>query len=215
MTLDNLLEIRLQGSVAREDEIQNVSDMDFLCILKNNTDRSKPKALENQEKVLSRMCPELTKVDLDIANEKQIDDNRDYELLIQTDSLCVYGEDRYTRRCVEISGEELANLWNLNLENTLRSYRRLAVDAESNEHAGQYVKFIGKDLLKACRPKLMREKEIFSRTVLGTHGDLCEAYPKYSTLFDSLLDFYLKGKAKRERALEVIDAVDGAKPELM
>jgi predicted nucleotidyltransferase len=92
---DSITEIRLQGSVARGDEIENVSDMDFVCILTDNADHSKPRALEDQERTISKMCPELTKVDLDIANEQQLNENLDFSLLLQTDSLCVYGRDRY------------------------------------------------------------------------------------------------------------------------
>ncbi len=212
---DYILEIRLQGSVARGDEIKNVSDMDFLCILKGEIDRSIPLSIIEAEKELTKICPDLEKVDLGVTNEKHIDENLDYKLLIQTDSFCVSGEDRYSLKYVEIPGIELAKLWCLGLDNTLSSYRGKVMSLEDNQQIRRYVRFIGKDLLKACRPKLMRENEIFSRTITGTHEDLCEVYPDLKTLFDSLLSFYLHGVASKDEILETLSAIEGAKTILM
>jgi predicted nucleotidyltransferase len=187
---NNILEIRLLGSVPRGDLIEDVSDIDFLCILRGNTKCKKPQIFSDIESELQCYFPLVQKFDLDVTNENYIEQNFDYKLLIMTDSIAIYGSNLYWVDSYEIPADKLASLWNPDSNELMKKYSEWIFTAENNEVISNTTKLIGKDLLKSYRPMMMRKCNCFARSIKKTAEQLTQIFPEYSELFDILFRLY-------------------------
>lgn len=204
----DILEIRLQGSVSRGEEIENVSDLDLLCILKGNNSPIKKDKIIEAEKTLSEKLNNLTGIDLDVTNEKFLEDHYDYWLIVCTDSVSIYGSDKYYRENVQIEGSELAKLWNPNSQFLVNKYRKKLTETEDIVEIKKICKLVGKDLLKSFRPELMKKYEIFNKTIQQTCNDLCEKNREKEKQYLLLLDLYLNQRADKEHIQKVLGIIE-------
>jgi predicted nucleotidyltransferase len=194
---ESIQEIRLLGSVPRGDLIPGVSDIDFLCILKEDTEYEKPKSFIEIESKLRTKFQAVQKFDLDITNEKFIKQNFDYNLLIMTDSISIYGTNFYWTKSYAISAEELASLWNPDSNELLRNYAGLIKNTNDADLMNETAKLVGKDLLKSYRPALMIKFNYFSRSIEKTAKQLIECFSEHSNLFELLFQLYSNPKSRK------------------
>jgi predicted nucleotidyltransferase len=200
---DSIQEIRLLGSVPRGDLIPRVSDIDFLCILKGNTTYEKPIKFGDVESQLLIKFPLVQNFDLDITNERFIERNFDYKLLIMTDSISIYGSNLYWTESYEISAEELASLWNPDSNELIAEYSDQIFQSDDPVLINSTTKLIGKDILKSYRPILMKKYNCFNRSIEKTTKQLIKNIPEFSELFELLFKLYSNPKSIKNIKKEI------------
>ena len=140
----------------------------------------------------------------------------DYELILRTDSISIYGSDIYTVDKYSILNTELANLWNPNLDLILKEYREELLSGKlSNEEIKKYSRFTGKDIMKCLQRKILLEYGVWERSVCNMYNSLKEHMPEYSSLYDSLWDLYWLPTDDIERIILVIKQTELIKERYM
>ncbi len=210
---DKILEIRLQGSVSRGEEIPEVSDLDVLCILTKDNDTIKSNELLKNEKKINSEIKFLTGIDINIVNEKYLQENYDYWLIVCSDSLCLYGNNKYYKKEIIIDGKQLAKLWAPDTQYLIGHYRKCLAQTVKENEIRKISRLVGKDLIKSFRPELMKEYNIFHKTIYESCNDLCAINFTYSEYYISLLDQYLNPTNNKKEILALIDNVENMRNE--
>ena len=205
---NNILEIRLLGSIPRGEFIENVSDVDFLCILKANKSIVKNANIKIKENELTLKLEKYTKVDLDITSIDLIENDFGYKLLIMTDSICIFGDNIIWVKKYKIPGIELAKLWNPNPKYLLRKYNKRLQEIESEYETKNLSKLIGKDFIKAFRPVLMKQQELFSRSILKSKNYLCKFDSENTSLYEKLFHLYINQTASIYELVTILEKVE-------
>ena len=204
----NILEIRLLGSVPRGEFIENVSDVDFLCILKSDCNVKESNIIKEGEKRLSNTLKRYSKIDLDFVSERYLEKDFGYKLLIETDSICIYGENKYCVNEFKIAGTDLAKLWNPNSINLLSEYRKRLSETNHIDEIKELSKLIGKDFIKSFRPILMKQNEVFSRSIMKSKINLCNLDIANTSLYEKLFELYEHQTSSKSELFFVLEAVE-------
>jgi hypothetical protein len=179
-----------------------------LCILKDETAFAIDKRIVDAKTVLSAKLSDLTGIDLDVTNEIFLKEHYDYWLIVCTDSLCLYGPNKYFKSEVNIDGAELANLWNPNTQRLIHVYRDKLSSTDDPDEIKKICKLVGKDILKSYRPELMEKYDLFHKSIPQTCADLCEKNRDKEEQFLLLLDLYLNHTADKAHIMKVLDLVE-------
>ena len=213
---DNLLDLRLLGSVPRGDAIPGKSDIDFTAIIKEEVSQIVTTQIKVKSDELSCIYPIVSKIDINYITKKKIEEYFDYELILRTDSISIYGSDIYTVDKYSILNTELANLWNPNLDLILKEYREELLSGKlSNEEIKKYSRLTGKDIMKCLQRKILLEYGVWERSVYNMYNSLKEYIPEYSSLYDSLWDLYWLPTDDIERIILIIKQTELIKERYM
>jgi predicted nucleotidyltransferase len=147
---DRIVDIRLQGSVARGDAVVGRSDIDFMALLAEGPSAEEMRLLEARAEELSRHYPVASRVELDAASVDSLIAFQRF--VLSSDSLSVYGTDRLTRRSQRINRLALARLVTPDAGALIENYRALMQEIGADEQAVRfYGRIVAKDLLKCVR----------------------------------------------------------------
>jgi len=203
---NNIINIRLMGSVPRGDAREIHSDIDFVAICKYKLSTDEKSRIQQFEVLLSSKNKQVRKVDLEFETIGDIYPAREFVFI--TDSISLYGKDLYKKPNYEIEAKQLAKNNTPNLEKLLINYRGGIHTVKTNDEIIQFSRWIGKDILKALRYRLIVEKNIYEKTAIGIHFELCKNYPEDKDIFDSLLDVYLYSTNDVEKLNSILDNVE-------
>lgn len=211
----NLLEVRLLGSIARGGAIPGLSDLDMLAV----THREEtPQALAALREKLPLLGPDplVSRIDLQCMSLDAIRSHRDYELIVRTDSVGLYGEDHFNSGDVAIRNTELAQLWSPDIEAILRDYRAALenVDIPVGEVI-RYSRLTGKDTMKCFQRTVLLRHGLIERSVERVHHNLRTYLPQYGELFDRLWNLYRFPTDRREDVLAALEACRQAKDDIL
>jgi len=203
---NKIINIRLMGSVPRGNAREIHSDIDFVAICKNKLSTNENSRIKQFEVLLSNKNKQVRKVDLEYETIGDIHPAREFVFI--TDSISLYGKNLYTKRNYEIEARQLAENNTPNLDKLLLNYRDGINTVKTNDEITQFSRWIGKDILKALRYRLIVEKNIYEKTVTGIHFELCKNYPDDKSIFDSLLEAYMYPIIDVEKLNSILDNVE-------
>ena len=206
---NNIINIRIMGSVPRGDAREVHSDIDFVAICKNNLSVDEISRIQQCATLLSSKNKQVRKVDLEYETIGDIHPAKEFVFI--TDSISLYGNDIYTKSLYEIEAKQLAENNTPNLDKLLTNYRDGIHTAETDDEIIQFSRWIGKDILKALRYRLIVEKNIYEKTAIGIHFELCKNYPEDKSIFDSLLDAYVYPTNDVDKLKNILDKVEEIK----
>ena len=187
---NNIINIRLMGSVPRGDAREIHSDIDFVVICRHKLSLEEDSKIQHYATLLSSKNKQVRKVDLEYETIGEINPAREFVFI--TDSISLYGDDIYnTKGSYEIEAKQLAENNTPNLDRLLSDYRDGIHRVKTNDEIIQFSRWIGKDILKALRYRLIVEKNIYEKAAIGIHFELCKNYPDDKSTFDNLLDAYM------------------------
>jgi len=204
-----LLNIRLMGSVPRGEARPFHSDIDFVALCKNPLSENEKSGLNARAKLLSEKNTIVRKMDLEYEISGNMYPGR--EFIFITDSISLWGEDAYTETDYEIDPQDLANLITPNLDWLLDSYRKALDEKDTNLDRIQYSRWIGKDILKALRYRLIIEKQIYEKSPRNIHKELSVHYPQEKAVFDELLEAYHNPHNDPSKLRAILKAVEKIK----
>lgn len=213
---DNLVEIRLLGSIARGCAVPGLSDLDLLAVICRE---EPPQALAALRQCLgSQPNPAalVSRIDLQCMSLNAIRGNRGYELIVRTDSINLYGESQFSREEVAILNTELARLWSPDIEAILRDYRAALenVDIPAGEVI-RYSRLTGKDMMKCFQRTVLLRYGLIERSVEKVHRNLINYLPQYSELFDQLWNLYRFPTDRRQDVLAALETCRQAKDDIL
>ncbi len=213
---DNLLEIRLLGSVPRGCAIRELSDIDFMAITKFDISQESKLLLENILLDLSEANTIVSKIDVQCIREDIIKNYFDLELIIKTDSINLYGEDKYTVSEYSIMNTELADLWNPNIDFVLHNYRNKLMSINmSDTEIAKYSRLTGKDVMKCFQRRVVLEHGFIERTIEKIYINLKKYIPDHSGTFEKLWRLYRLPTSNKEVIMTVIDECEQLKYEIL
>jgi len=205
----NLYNIRLMGSVPRGNFRDFYSDIDFIAITHNSIQKSTITKLEETAQALSTNFPKIRKIDMEVLCKNGISDFRN--LVFKTDSISIYSTDLYTERFAEIDSKVLASCTTPNLTTLIDEYRTGINTTKDEKKLKQFSLWIGKDILKAFRKRLILEKGIYEVSAKKIHAALIENYKEDESVFNELLECYLNPLTDATELNKILDSVEGIK----
>ena len=184
-------EIRLMGSVARGEAIPEVSDIDFLALVREEPSEDAQAALQYRAAALGRTFPIVSLVDLGISCRDNLHPTQHF--ILTSDSLAVAGIDRLTLREQLVTRDELIRLVTPSMSQLLPEYRvavaQLAPD--DVERLRFYSRIIGKDLLKCLRGIILRCGATYERNISAIAAQALAHFPEHAATITLLHRCYL------------------------
>jgi len=205
----NLYNIRLMGSVPRGDFREYYSDIDFIAITHSTIHEDTLKKLQNTAQSISANFPKMRKVDMETISKDEISDFR--EIVFKTDSISLFGNNPFTENQIEIDSEKLVLYTSPNLATLLNEYRNGVNYTNDEKILLQYSLWVGKDILKAFRARLIQEKGIYEVSAKKIHAALTENYKEDARVFNELLECYLNPCANSKTLNKILDTVESIK----
>jgi len=189
LTAKTVKDIRLMGSVPRGDARLYHSDIDFVAICTRSILENESRQIIERAAVLSAVYKHVRKVDLELEVLGRIGRARDF--IFRTDSISIYGENQYSRDPIEIEATEIAETITPDIEFLISEYREGLRCAKSPEERVQFSRWIGKDILKSMRRKLLVEKSVYAKSPKEITRNLRGYFPEYTAIFTTLLSAYI------------------------
>lgn len=205
----NLYNIRLMGSVPRGDFREYYSDIDFIAITHRSIDEATLKKLQNAAQSISANFPKMRKVDMETISKDEISDFR--EIVFKTDSISLFGNNPFTENQIEIDSEKLILYTSPNLATLINEYRNGINSTNDKKKLLQYSLWIGKDILKAFRARLIKEKGIYEVSAKMIHKSLLAFYQEDEHIFNKLVECYLNPLTNATELNKILDSVEGIK----
>ena len=194
------------GSVARGDARPRLSDIDFVAIIKELPSKDVQVSLIERARDLSSRHACVSKVDLEIEVLGQVDPSR--EFIFITDSLSLLGSDIYRQGSVTIDAGLLARQNTPDLGHLLQIYKRGVTDSRTDKELLQYSLWIGKDLLKSFRARMLSDHGIYERTAERISAALTRLYPTESGTFAFLFRLYNEPTPDRDLLLRSLSVAE-------
>jgi predicted nucleotidyltransferase len=204
--LPGIVDIRLQGSVARGEAIVGLSDIDFTALVDDAPDDGALAQLQDQATRLSRRYPVISRVELEVAPLKEL---APFQLFaLSSDSLSVYGDDTLTQSEHRVDRIELTRLVTPPVEALITDYRALFEDAgggAGDEEMRFYCRIVGKDLLKCLRALILLGGGEYEVAIDRIHGQVGAYVPELAALADQLHQLYREPVADSGPVIEALD----------
>ena len=141
------------GSVARGEATLGSSDIDFVALTSMNPDIDQRNMLTSVSKQMTGKYSCVSRVDMEIEIKGRVSVSR--EFIFQTDSICLWGEDNYTKTDLKMSNVILSKLVTPDFNGLLSGYRQRLRNPILDEELGQLCRGVGKDVLKCFRKYLI------------------------------------------------------------
>ncbi len=188
--IDFINNIRLMGSVPRGDAIEFHSDIDFIAVTTAIIPERKQKALIDLALTIHTQFPVVSRIDLEVISMDCLGLGR--EFILRTDSISLYGDDIYTCSFEDIDSNKLANNNTPNLNMLIMDYRNRISNSIDSEIIKKVSRWIGKDILKSLRQRLILEKGLYEKSIHKLYEGMTENFPDQKSIFNRLFDVYIK-----------------------
>jgi predicted nucleotidyltransferase len=208
---DRIIDIRLQGSVARGEAVVGQSDIDFMAILSEEPRGDEVNHLREFAAALGRRYPIVSRVELDAGTLAGLSDFQRFAL--SSDSLSLYGQDHLTRRVQHVERTTLARLVTPDMAGLIRDYRAWVGELaeEPDEDALAFAsRIIGKDLLKGLRYIALLRGGPYQVNIKAIHRRAAIDVPELTGLADRLLALYRMPVVEPAILLGVIDEAEAS-----
>jgi hypothetical protein len=151
---NRVLDLRLQGSVARGESMIGLSDLDVMALLAEEARPGELEHMAGQAAELGRRYPVVSRVELDAVAIDQLTPIQRF--VLSSDSLSIAGTDRLTRRSQRRNRRALAKLVAPDAAFLIDDYRALMQEAAADPEATRfYSRIVAKDILKCMRSVML------------------------------------------------------------
>jgi predicted nucleotidyltransferase len=203
-TLPGIVDVRLQGSVARGEAIQGQSDIDFMALVAERPDEDARAQLQDHAARLSRRHAVVSRVELDVAAGSDL---IPFQLLaLASDSLSVYGTDTLTVREQWVDRVELSRLVTPDAGSLLVDYREFV--EESRQSGNEAMRFcsriVGKDLLKCARALVLLRGGAYEVAIDRISAQIHDVVPELAPLAERLYRLYSTPVTDADVVIEVL-----------
>lgn len=201
-----LISVRLMGSVARGEATFGSSDIDFVALTSMNPDIDQRNMFTSVSKQLTAKYSCVSRVDMEIEIKGRVSVFR--EFIFQTDSICLWGEDNYTKTDLKMSNVILSKLVTPDFNVLLSGYRQRIRNPIHDEELGQLCRAVCKDVLKCFRKYLILRRAVYRKSVLDIHNELITYYAEERVTFDRLLRIYEQPVERREDLVDILKSAN-------
>lgn len=179
--------LRLMGSVPRGNAIAGLPDIDFLLITNETLKNEEKSRIQQLKKELAEAHPIVFRVDITLMTHQDLENDPAYLLIVQTDSLSLSGDDKYTKKEVKLTASELNSLWNLKPNHFIPAMKDNLINREFTEkELLNYSCLTGKDSLKCFRQVLISREGVADRNIEDLWKNLVRFIPEKKDFFNTL-----------------------------
>jgi uncharacterized protein len=206
---DELVDVRLMGSVARGEAVAGQSDIDLLALLRVEPEPATLEQLGAHEEVLRDKFPIVGRVDLEAEFLNGLSEFRRF--VLASDSISLSGADRFSRPRQYVDRARLARLVTPDPHRLIRQYRAgiEPLDAEREPDVlTRYARVIGKDLLRCLRQAVILRGGKYEKNVSAIFSEVTAHVPEHRLLADALYGLYRHPRADKEVLLRVLDLAE-------
>jgi len=184
--LPDLVDVRLQGSVALGEAVTGQSDIDFTAVVAQAPDERTLARLQDRATRLARRYPVVTRVELDALSLADLLPFQRFAL--SSDSLNVYGTDTLTVRDQWVDRGELARLVTPDAAALLVDFRGLVEETrDDDDEAMRFCsRIVGKDLLKCVSALILLRGGAYEVAIDRIHVQTRDVAPGLMPLADRL-----------------------------
>lgn len=201
---DQILDIRLQGSVARGDAVVGQSDIDFMALLHQVPDDHDVEQLQDRAGQVGRRYPIVSRVEFDVVAIDSL--SRFQRFVLSSDSLSVYGRDRLTRKSQRIDRLTLARLVTPGAPAMVADYRALIQELEADPEALRFFsRIVAKDLLKCVRSVVLQRGGPYEVRAAQIRHLVTIHVPELARFADDLTEIYLRPLDEHADVLPLLD----------
>lgn len=202
---DDVVDIRLLGSVARGEAGVGKTDIDFMAVLSRPAEAKKRERLAERAKTLRQTYPFVTRVELDAEAASDLVEFQQF--VLSSDSVSLYGRDELTKPAQTIERVHLAHLVTPDIAGFADGYREMVETAGDDTDPNElrfYSRVIGKDLLKCLRFLILLRGGEYEPSIAGIYRQVATYAPELSSLSDDLYRLYREPTTNREAMLNVL-----------
>jgi predicted nucleotidyltransferase len=202
---DEIVEIRLLGSVARGEAAIGKADIDFMALLTRAADPAETGRLAEQAEALRTAHPVVTRVELDAEAASALSEFQRF--VLSSDSLSLSGRDELTRPVQTVERGHLARLVTPGVADLIDSYRGMveaAADDTDEDELRFYSRVTGKDLLKCLRFVILLRGGDYEPSIDGIYRQVSIYAPEFSALADELYRLYREPTSNRDAMLKAV-----------
>lgn len=192
--------------------LPGTSDIDFAAITRERAEDAVRRSFESWCAQVSLKYRNVFAVDVDLYGRDEIESNAAVKLIIETDSVTVFGSPQFEATDRTVAASELGRLWNIAVDQIAPWYERTVQQAVP-ERLAPLSRVVGKDILKCWRARLITEKGVFEQSMPSLFARLKVEWPQHRRLFDELWSLYLEPTNERDRILEVLRFAIKSEPE--
>lgn len=202
---DDLLSVRLLGSVARGEAVPQLSDIDFVALVRSSPSTSVIAALRATERLLTSRFPIVSRVDMAVDARDDLQEVRRFILSI--DSLLVHGSDSLPDTS-DTDRTHLVDMVTPSARDTITMYRTALIEGADGIGSAPWCRVIAKDLLRILRGLALSRGAPFEAGIQSTYQSMRVFVPEHAALADLLYKMYCCPDADPRRMLDALARVD-------
>ena len=173
--------IYVRGTVSRGEAIEGISDVDTLCVVKQDPATLDRSWLRQERQTLAKQFPfttgvELILVFLDDLLEKESE--FDYRFIIKTQSACVYGEDLAAQIAPFRADQETASHFHRNLEEVFQNAKNGIANNNNVEDIKDWCRWVMKRIIRAGFVLVMAREQVFTRDLYPCYALFSKHFPE-------------------------------------
>jgi uncharacterized protein len=185
---ENVLDVRVMGSIPRGRARLGKSDIDFVAICSTQPTGHILDLVRDEASRLSSLYPCVIHVTLEVEAEGTVDPARRFIFI--TDSISIHGTDMYPQKEFRILNTELARMCTPPLDDLVRTYEDELAGNPTPEQVRLVSRWAGKDLLKHFRRFLIEEHGLYEQTIADIKDKLLHFYPANAKLLNGIHGLY-------------------------
>lgn len=203
---ERVIDVRLQGSVARGEAVVGRSDLDVMALLVEAPKPHELECLSGRAEELGRRYPVVSRIELDAVAVEQL--THFQRFVLSSDAISVAGTDRLTRRAQRRERRALARLVTPDVAFMVEDYRALMAEVAADSEAVRfYGRIVAKDLLKGARGLVLLRGGPYEVSVPRMAQQVAEHVPELAGPAGRLAAIY---RQPLEDARLVVRAIDEA-----
>jgi uncharacterized protein len=209
---ENIHSIYIRGSVARGTALPEISDLDTMVIIKEGLEELDLSWIRTERPKLLTQFPFAEGIEMEFLPLSAFPNSEEYFtdiFLLQTQSVCVYGEDLIPtlplfKPDVALA-LKLAEHFSKNIEKAVLKISKVQI--QKNVHA--WCVWIMKRILRTGFLLVMPAEKVFTRDLYPCYELFSKHYPDYATQMTQALEWALSPSTNRDQLVEFIRSFGG------
>lgn len=176
---DDLHSIYIRGSIPKGIGIEGVADLDTIAVTKHKPKKQQVKRIKEVEQALTQNHHCVDGIELSVFGKEDILNTTSFSIIsfiLQTHSICVFGEDLIPRLPRYKANEALANDHLIHLQGQIKNACDDLQDNSDREDIKDCCKWIMKIIVRAGLALVITKENTYTR-------DLFPAYKRFSEYF--------------------------------
>ena len=203
---DEIIDVRLMGSVVRGESLGKNSDIDFVAITRNIIPKDIKKKRDKYSKNLLKKHPLAIKIDMFFLPKSKIDEYKRF--VLTTDSISLWGKDYFSKKEFRIDSKKLVNLVVPDIRKLLFEYKERLKSLKEEEDVRIISRLTGKNIFHYFKKDLILKKGIYAKSMKEIYKDLIKYFPENKNLYDKVFKIYKHPTKNKKKIIEIIEELD-------